>query len=84
MEDIGIFFGQLVYFAANGYIFRPFGVFHSYLVYFLRFGTLYAGNPGPHSEKISIHVETENTSKKINKMSLYVCRKHFSTEYFLQ
>jgi hypothetical protein len=34
MEDVGIFYGHLVYFTAIWYILRPFGVFYGYLGYF--------------------------------------------------
>jgi hypothetical protein len=42
MEDIGIFYGSLVYL-------RPFVIFYGHLVYFYRFGILHqekSGNPG--------------------------------------
>jgi hypothetical protein len=37
MEDVGIFYGHLVYFTAIWYISWPFGVFYFYLVYFSLF-----------------------------------------------
>jgi hypothetical protein len=41
MEDVGVFYGHLVYFTAISYILRPFGVFYGNLEYFTRFGILY-------------------------------------------
>jgi hypothetical protein len=49
MEDIGIFYGHLFYFAAILSILGPFGIFIRHFVYFSRFGMLYqenSGNPG--------------------------------------
>jgi hypothetical protein len=46
--NLCIFYDHLVYFAANGNILRPFGLFCGHLVYFPRFGILYhekSGNP---------------------------------------
>jgi hypothetical protein len=37
MEDVGICYGHLVYFTANWYILRPFGIFCGNLVYFPQF-----------------------------------------------
>jgi hypothetical protein len=34
MENIGIFYGHLVYFTAMWYSLRPFGIFCGHLVYF--------------------------------------------------
>jgi hypothetical protein len=48
MEDVGIFYGHLVYFTANWYILWPFGIFYGNLVCFPRFGMLHqekSGNP---------------------------------------
>jgi hypothetical protein len=50
MEDVGIFYGRLVYSTAIWYILWPFGILFGYLVHFSRFGMLYrekSGNPGP-------------------------------------
>jgi hypothetical protein len=33
LEDVGIFFGHLVYFTAAGYILQQFGIFYGRLVY---------------------------------------------------
>jgi hypothetical protein len=41
MEDVGIFYGHLVYCTDIWYILWPFGIFHGYLVHFSRFGMLY-------------------------------------------
>jgi hypothetical protein len=49
MEDVGIFYGQLVHFTVFCYILWTFGIVRGNLVYFLRFGMLYkekSGNPG--------------------------------------
>jgi hypothetical protein len=49
IEDVGIFYGHLVYFTAIWCISKPFGIFYGNLVYFSRFGMLYqgkSGNPG--------------------------------------
>jgi hypothetical protein len=54
MEELGLFYGRLVYFTAVWYILWPFGVFcrhlvhifNSYLVYFSCFGILYQGKSG--------------------------------------
>jgi hypothetical protein len=35
MEDVGIFFGHLVYFVAIWYILWPIGIFCGHLVYFV-------------------------------------------------
>jgi hypothetical protein len=48
LEDVGIFYGPLVYFTAIRYILRPFGIFYGHLVCFTRFGMLHqdkSGNP---------------------------------------
>jgi hypothetical protein len=48
MEDVGTFYGHLVYFMAIWYVIRTLGIFCGNLVYFPRFGTLYqekSGNP---------------------------------------
>jgi hypothetical protein len=48
MEDIGVFYGLLVYFTAVRYILWPFGITSGNLEYFSRFGILYqdkSGNP---------------------------------------
>jgi hypothetical protein len=41
MEDVGIFYGHLVHFAAFCYILWTFGRVRGNLVYFSRFGILY-------------------------------------------
>jgi hypothetical protein len=49
MEEVGIFYGHLVYSTAIWYILWPFGIFYGYFVCFSRFGMLYQekfGNPG--------------------------------------
>jgi hypothetical protein len=50
MEDVGIFYGHLVYFTEIRYILWPFGTLYGYLVdIFSRFGMLCqkkSGNPG--------------------------------------
>jgi hypothetical protein len=46
LEDVGIFYGHLIYFTAIGYILRPFGIFNGHLVFFPRFGMLYQDNSG--------------------------------------
>jgi hypothetical protein len=56
MENLGIFYDDLVYFTAIGNILCPFGIFRGHLVYFVviwyispHFGILYqekSGNPG--------------------------------------
>jgi hypothetical protein len=48
-ENLGIFFGHLVYFTATGNILWSFGIFFGHLVYFPRFGILNeekSGNTG--------------------------------------
>jgi hypothetical protein len=55
MEDVGIFYGHLIYFTAIWYILWLLGIFYNYLVYFMfiwynffRFGMLRqekSGNP---------------------------------------
>jgi hypothetical protein len=55
-EDVGIFFGHLVYFIDIWYLLWTFGIFYGHLVYFMdiwyiipHFGMLYqekSGNPG--------------------------------------
>jgi hypothetical protein len=48
MEDVGIFYGPMVYFTATWYILWSFGIFYGCSVYFPRFGMLYqekSGNP---------------------------------------
>jgi hypothetical protein len=40
MEDVGIFYGLLVYFTAIWYILWTCGIFYGYLVHFPRFGML--------------------------------------------
>jgi hypothetical protein len=35
MENVGVFFGQMVYFTAIWYISWIFGIFHGHLVYFM-------------------------------------------------
>jgi hypothetical protein len=55
MEDVGVFYGHLVYYAAIWYILWQFGIFCGHLVYcmviwyiYSRFGMLYqekSGNP---------------------------------------
>jgi hypothetical protein len=35
MENVGIFYGHLVYFMTIWYILRSFGLFYDYLVYFM-------------------------------------------------
>jgi hypothetical protein len=40
MEDVGIFYGHLVYFMAVLHILRLFGLSYGNLVYFTRFGKL--------------------------------------------
>jgi hypothetical protein len=50
MENLGIFYDHLVYFAAVGNIMWPSGIFCGRLVYFPRFGILCqykSGNTGP-------------------------------------
>jgi hypothetical protein len=50
MEDVGIFYGHLVY------LLWPFGVFYGNLVYFSRFGMSYrkkSGNPGAYFKEVS-------------------------------
>jgi hypothetical protein len=42
MEDVGIFYGLLVYFTAIWYILWPFGILVGYWVYFLPFGYVVA------------------------------------------
>jgi hypothetical protein len=37
MEDVGIFYGHLVYFAVIWFILGLFGIFYSYLIYFSLF-----------------------------------------------
>jgi ABC-type spermidine/putrescine transport system permease subunit II len=37
MEDVGMFYGHLVYFTAIWYILGPLGTFYGYLVYFFPF-----------------------------------------------
>jgi hypothetical protein len=47
MEDVGIFYGHLVYYTSIWHILWPFGMFGI----FFRFGMLYqekSGNPGTH------------------------------------
>jgi hypothetical protein len=34
MEEVGLFYGHLVYFTVIWYISRPFGIFYGHLVYF--------------------------------------------------
>jgi hypothetical protein len=47
MEDVGVFYGHLVYFKAIGYILWPFGIFYAYIfVIFFRSGMLYQENSG--------------------------------------
>jgi hypothetical protein len=46
MEDVGIFYGHMVYFIAIWYILWPLGIFYGYLVYFPRFGMLYHEKSG--------------------------------------
>jgi hypothetical protein len=49
MEDMGVFYGDLVYFTAIRYILWTCGIFCGNLVYFSHFGMLYqerSGNPG--------------------------------------
>jgi hypothetical protein len=41
MDDVGKFYGRLIYFTAILRILWPFGKFYGYLVYFSRFGILY-------------------------------------------
>jgi hypothetical protein len=48
MEDVGIFYGHLVYFVVMWYILLSLGKFCGYLVYFFLFGIFYqekSGNP---------------------------------------
>jgi hypothetical protein len=48
MEDVGIFYGHLVYFRSFCYILGTFGIVRGNLVYFSRFGIFYrekSGNP---------------------------------------
>jgi hypothetical protein len=48
MEDVGRFYGRLVYFTAVGYILWPLGIFCGHWVYSSLFGMLYqekSGNP---------------------------------------
>jgi hypothetical protein len=40
MEDVGTFYGHLVYFMAIRHILRPIGISKGNLVYFTRFGKL--------------------------------------------
>jgi hypothetical protein len=50
MEDIGIFYGDLVYFTAIWYMLWTLVMFCGNLVYFSNFGTLYqekSGDPAP-------------------------------------
>jgi hypothetical protein len=49
MEDVGIFYVNLVYFTAIWYILWPFGIFYEFWYIFSPFGMLYqekSGNPG--------------------------------------
>jgi hypothetical protein len=46
MEDVGVFYGHLVYFTANWYMLWPFGIFVGHLVTFFHFGMLYQGKSG--------------------------------------
>jgi hypothetical protein len=49
MENLGIFYDNVVYFTAIGNILWPFGIFCGHLEYFPHFGILYqekSGNPG--------------------------------------
>jgi hypothetical protein len=51
MEDVGIFYGYLLYFMAIWYISGSFGVLFGVLAQFCRFGMLYqekSGNPVAH------------------------------------
>jgi hypothetical protein len=69
MEDVGLFYGQLVHFTVFWYILWTFGIVRGNLVYFSRFGILYQekfGNPGFKSfleranlepESIDIHLK---------------------------
>jgi hypothetical protein len=48
MEDVGVFYGHLVYFMAIWYIFWPFSIINGHLVYFLLFWYVLqrkSGNP---------------------------------------
>jgi hypothetical protein len=51
MEDVGIFYGRLVYFMAIWYILWPFGIFKIFGMLF----QLKSGNPGPVSYESVIH-----------------------------
>jgi hypothetical protein len=41
MENIGIFYGHLVYFTLIWYILCPFGIFYGHLVYFVVIWTIF-------------------------------------------
>jgi hypothetical protein len=48
IEDVGIFYGHLVYILPFGIYLHilPFGIFYGYLLYFSRFGMLYREKSG--------------------------------------
>jgi hypothetical protein len=65
MEDVGTFYGHLVYFMAVWYTFRQFGIFYGRLVYFSRFGILKKekfGNPAASQAPAFTH--TTNFSQR--------------------
>jgi hypothetical protein len=58
MEDVGIFYGQLVHFTVFCYILWTFGIVHGNLVYFSCLGILYQEKSG-NTERANLTGRTE-------------------------
>jgi hypothetical protein len=69
MEDVGIFYGHLVYFTTILYIFIDNWCIFDNLIYFSRFGKLHqekSGNPGDHQDsgafRLSLRLHTHKAT----------------------
>jgi hypothetical protein len=92
MEDVGIFYGHLVYLRSVGifygnslyfvvirYILWPFGIFYDHLVYFPRFGMLRQEKSGNTALSALTYVQVHRSRK-----TLFVFHKAPGTFFFLR
>jgi hypothetical protein len=86
MEDVGIFYGCLVYLTAIWYFCGHFVIFYGHLVYFSCFGVLYQEKSGSPAPMISSRVDKEAFKLEESEFSAtYVCpsqNKIFSNIFF--
>jgi hypothetical protein len=70
MENVGIFYGHLVYFMVIWYILRPFGTFHGHLVYFSCFGMLHQEKSGNPASRIALSARINPTTSDFTTTTL--------------